>query len=106
MHGCTVGRQQAYADDHAEASALSLIPPCRPADTNAAIVCGMLGALHGAAAIPADLRTTVEGYEWSAAVPHGSRCVRPDRLLGKHLAALAVRLYEEAVQDAAAAAGQ
>lgn len=61
----------------------------------------MLGALHSAAAIPAELRTQVEGYEWSAAMPHGSRCVRPDRLLGKHLALLAGRLYEEAVRDAA-----
>lgn len=62
----------------------------------------MLGALHGAAAIPANFRTKVEAYEWAAAMPHGAPCVRPDRLRGKQLAPLAARLYEEAVQDAAA----
>lgn len=77
--------------------------PLRPAaDTNAAIVCGMLGALHGAAAIPADLRSKVESYEWADSMPHGRSCMRPDRLRGKHLAPLAERLFEAAVRDGAA----
>ncbi|PRW32678.1 ADP-ribosylation Crystallin J1 [Chlorella sorokiniana] len=71
-------------------------------DTNAAIVCGMLGALHGAAAIPADLRSKVESYEWTAGMPHGGSCVRPDQLRGKHLVPLAGQLYGDAMRDAAA----
>ncbi|KAL4422714.1 hypothetical protein ABPG75_008911 [Micractinium tetrahymenae] len=71
-------------------------------DTNAAIVCGLLGALHGASAIPADLRQKVEGFE---ARPGGAWPARPEALWGRQLAPLAEQLYREAVLDAEGGAG-
>ena len=71
----------------------------------------MLGALHGAAAIPAAMRSKVEGFAWqqpgsspaaAGAAPAG-HC-RPERLRGRQLAPLARRLFEEAVRDAGEAA--
>lgn len=76
------------------------------ADTNAAIVGGVLGALHGASGIPADMRQQVEAYRWDRTQGPGSCCVRPQRLCGSQLAPLAQRLYEEAVRDAAELAAQ
>lgn len=77
-------------------------------DTNAAIVCGMLGALHGVQGIPAAMRSQVETYQWrqpdsSAGQPRqptcGADCVRPERLWGAQVAKLARQLYEDAVQE-------
>lgn len=80
-------------------------------DINACIVGGMVGALHGAAAIPADLRSKVEGYRplppgqapADCATAPGACRERPERLWGAQLAPLARRLYEEATADAAVA---
>lgn len=76
------------------------------ADTNAAIVGGMLGALHSASGIPAALRAKVESYVWKdgarqpgSLLPPGASCVRPEKLWGRQLAPLAERLFEGAVQD-------
>ncbi len=75
--------------------------PPPDADTNAAIVCGLLGALHGASAIPAELRQKVEAFE---ARPGNDWPARPESLWGRRLAPLAEQLYNESVQDAEGAA--
>lgn len=84
---------------------------CGDTDTNACIVCGLVGALHGASSIPEDLRSKVEGYR---PLPPGQGpppgdftpgvgCERPERLWGSPLAPLARRLYREAAEDATVA---
>lgn len=75
--------------------------PPPDADTNAAIVCGLLGALHGASTIPAELREKVEAFE---ARPGNDWPARPESLWGRRLAPLAEQLYNESVQDAEGAA--
>jgi hypothetical protein len=64
-------------------------------------VCGLLGALHGAAAIPAELRLKVESYVWTPDCPHGGNCVRPEQLRGSQLAPLAAQLFRRALDDGA-----
>ena len=64
-------------------------------------MCGLLGALHGAAAIPAELRFKVESYVWTPDCPHGGNCVRPEQLRGSQLAPLAAQLFRRAVEDGA-----
>lgn len=71
------------------------LPPC--ADTNAAIVGGMLGALHGVEGIPAAMRAAVQLSGSTA----DSR-ERPDQLHGQRLEPVALQLYTEAVRDAEA----
>lgn len=79
-------------------------PSCLPrtataaADTNAAIVGGLLGALHGASAIPSSLLSTVEAGCWDEWTAKGHQ--RPEKLWGSQLRPLATRLYEEAAANA------
>jgi len=56
-------------------------------DTNAAIVCGMMGALHGAAGIPEALKTPVLANDERTAG-------RPAFLVPSQVPDLADRLYE------------
>jgi hypothetical protein len=73
-------------------------------DTNAAIVCGLLGALHGAAAIPEGLSLTVEAYRWGPSGGGGHQ--RPEKLQGSQLRPLATRLFQQAAADAEQRGGQ
>lgn len=99
------GHANACPANEPSTHAASYRPCSLPPDTNAAICCGMLGALHGVSGIPPALRSQVEGYR------HGtggsSRAPkRPDRLLGCHIAPLATQLYEAAVTDAGQRQGE
>jgi hypothetical protein len=80
------------------------LPPPPAADTNAAIVCGLLGALHGAAAIPEGLSLTVEAYRWGPSGGGGHQ--RPEKLQGSQLRPLATRLFQQAAADAEQRGGQ
>jgi ADP-ribosyl-[dinitrogen reductase] hydrolase len=61
-------------------------------DTNAAIVGGLLGALHGAAAIPEPMAAPVLAYRGRE--DQGGGCPRPDDLRAACIPGLARQLFE------------
>ncbi|KAI3430437.1 hypothetical protein D9Q98_005032 [Chlorella vulgaris] len=66
-------------------------------DTNAAIVCGLLGALHGAAAgIPEKMRSTVESYTPVNCGETNMGIERPSKLHGREIRPLVARLFKSA----------
>ena len=77
-----------------EASEPSTASPPPPADTNGAIVGGLLGALHGAAGVDEALQRRVRDYTWRAEDEHGYE--RPEFFLGRRVPELAEAVYAAA----------